>query len=592
MEKKQIKSAGGHRQRMDRKHTPTLRNWEKPNKPALRRFEPNASIAMGWGRLIFGHTFENHEALFEAMLQEAPAHRDITLYLRDPHVILSMAPDKFFLDPSHTYRLWSYDYRPDKSPPPQFSIRRVSSREDIQHISDLYLSRGMVPLDREFIDSFHPDKQRSYFEAETAGGELVGTVTGVDHSEIFDDPENGASLWCLAVDPKANTPGVGEALVRHLVEHYFTRGRNYVDLSVMHDNQEAIRLYEKLGFQRVPVFCLKQKNPINEPLFIAPRPEQQLNPYAMIIINEARRRGIGVEIMDEHLPLFQLSLGGRAICCRESLTDMTSAIAMMRCDDKRLTYQALKAQGIRVPRQYTAGEEAHNHEILERLQRVVVKPARGEQGRGISVDLRTVAELDQAIADAGRICPDVLIEEYVQGGDLRMIVIGFKFVAAAVRRPPEILGTGRHRIESLIEKYNRRRMAATGGESRVPMDEETRRCVAAEGFALDEVLPRDHSLVLRKTANLHTGGTIHDVTADVHPDLIAAARNTALALNIPVTGIDLCVPDIKGPDYHVIEANERPGLANHEPQPVAERFIDFLFPETSATTGRIDRRYG
>jgi hypothetical protein len=32
------------------------------------------------------------------------------------------------------------------------------------------------------------------------------------------------------------------------------------------------------------------------------------------------------------------------------------------------------------------------------------------------------------------------------------------------------------------------------------------------------------------------------------------------------------------PDYVFIEANERPGLANHEPQPTAERFIDLLFP--------------
>ena len=31
-------------------------------------------------------------------------------------------------------------------------------------------------------------------------------------------------------------------------------------------------------------------------------------------------------------------------------------------------------------------------------------------------------------------------------------------------------------------------------------------------------------------------------------------------------------------DYVFIEANERPGLANHEPQPTAERFIDLLFP--------------
>ena len=32
------------------------------------------------------------------------------------------------------------------------------------------------------------------------------------------------------------------------------------------------------------------------------------------------------------------------------------------------------------------------------------------------------------------------------------------------------------------------------------------------------------------------------------------------------------------PDYVFIEANERPGLANHEPRPTAERFVDLLFP--------------
>jgi len=40
------------------------------------------------------------------------------------------------------------------------------------------------------------------------------------------------------------------------------------------------------------------------------------------------------------------------------------------------------------------------------------------------------------------------------------------------------------------------------------------------------------------------------------------------------------VPAVDGPDYVFIEANERPGLANHEPQPVVERFVDLLFPET------------
>ena len=46
-------------------------------------------------------------------------------------------------------------------------------------------------------------------------------------------------------------------------------------------------------------------------------------------------------------------------------------------------------------------------------------------------------------------------------------------------------------------------------------------------------------------------------------------------------GLDLMVPDLDGDDYVVIEANEQPGLANHEPAPTVERFIDLLFPDTA-----------
>lgn len=50
-------------------------------------------------------------------------------------------------------------------------------------------------------------------------------------------------------------------------------------------------------------------------------------------------------------------------------------------------------------------------------------------------------------------------------------------------------------------------------------------------------------------------------------------------LHIPVAGIDLIVPRIEGSDYMIIEVNSRPGLDGHEPQPVAGKFIDLLFPE-------------
>ena len=74
--------------------------------------------------------------------------------------------------------------------------------------------------------------------------------------------------------------------------------------------------------------------------------------------------------------------------------------------------------------------------------------------------------------------------------------------------------------------------------------------------------------------------TTSDLPADVETALRAAAEKAARALDIPVTGLDFLVPAVDGPDYVIIEANERPGLANHEPQPTAERFIDLLFPRS------------
>ena len=368
-----------------------------------------------------------------------------------------------------------------------------------------------------------------------------------------------------------------------MAEYFIARGRSYLDLSVMHNNHEAIRLYEHLKFERINTFSVKKKNPFNEPLFIGAQPEEALNPYAKIITREAQRRGIGINVLDEEAGFFELSLGGRTITCRESLSELTTSIAMSRCDDKAVTHRILRKAGLRVPAQAEVKDTAQAEAFLIENEAVVVKPARGEQGAGISVDVRSREDLTHAIEEARQHCNTVLLEEYATGFDLRIIVIDGRVVAAAIRKPPRIKGTGRDSVRELIEKQSRRRAAATDGESRIPFDRETLRCVNDAGYDMDEVLPYAQDLTVRKTANLHTGGTLHDVTEKLHPTLRQAAVEAAAAIDIPVTGLDFIVPDPKAEDYVIIEANERPGLANHEPQPTAERFIDLLFPSTVGT---------
>jgi GNAT-family acetyltransferase (TIGR03103 family) len=544
----------------------------------------NATLDCGWGRLLFGQTFEDPGTLATALLEEGPERRDIAAYVRDPHLVLAAAPQDLFLDPSHTYRLDFSTYRASRRRTRGFAVRLLSSTIDADAVNRIYLSRSMVPVKPEFLVANRDSRTIVYLVAEDeVTGAVIGTVTGVDHRRAFGDPTGGASLWCLAVDPQATPHHVGETLVRRLAEYFIARGAQYLDLSVMHDNAQAIELYEKLGFTRIQAFTVKHKNPINEKLFVGPPPEAALNPYARIIVNEARRRGIGVEVIDAEGGIFRLTSGGRSIVCRESLSELTTSVAMSICDDKAVTRRAVERAGVSVPEQIEASSREDVACFIERHGSVVVKPARGEQGRGVAVGIDDVDQAMAAVERARSHCDRVLVERCAQGEDLRLVVIGYKLVAAAVRRPARVVGDGVTPIRELIERQSRRRAAATGGESRIPIDAETERCLRRAGYELDDVPPAGVEIAVRKTANLHTGGTIHDVTDEVHPRLVEAAVKAARAINVPVTGIDFIVKSPSEPEYVFIEANERPGLANHEPQPTAERFIDLLFPQSLPT---------
>ncbi|WP_328354084.1 N-acetylglutaminylglutamine synthetase [Mycobacterium sp. NBC_00419] len=538
-------------------------------------------LELGWGRLIFGQTFSDPDKLAGVLQQEEQGRRDICIYARESHVLVAKSPAELFIDPSHTYRRRFTDDDPAPQQPIGFSVRAVRDRTEADAMNRVYVRCGMVPAPTDLIwnNHLHADAVEYLVAVRDDDGSVVGTVTGVDHRRLFNDPEDGASLWTLAVDPTASLPGIGAALTETLAAIYRGRGRAYLDLSVAYDNDAAIGLYEKLGFQRVPVLAVKRKNAINEPLFTpASETVDDLNPYARIIADEAMRRGIHIEVLDAETGEMRLSHGGRSVITRESLSEYTSAVAMSRCDDKRLTRRIVSEAGIVVPTGRLATFDADDHAFLAEVGDVVVKPTRGEQGKGITVGVDSPEALDAALARAREHHPEVLIEQRAQGDDLRLVVIDGKVVAAAVRKPAEVVGTGRHTVQDLIETQSRRRAAATGGESHIPLDAVTEATVAEAGWRLSDVLPEGERLRVRRAANLHQGGTIHDVTAVVHPELRKVGVAAAQAIGIPVTGIDLLVADVTRDDYVFIEANERPGLANHQPQPTAAAFVDFLFP--------------
>ena len=315
-------------------------------------------------------------------------------------------------------------------------------------------------------------------------------MTGVDHVEAFNDPESGASLWCLAVDPQTNAPGVGEALVRHLHRALSSpEGRSLCGpVGDARQSPKPSRLYEKIGFQPGPgISASSAKTPSTKNSSPFRRsPEEDLNPYARIIIDEARRRGIGAQrCIDVENSYFQLVYRrSRHRMPRIALTELTSAIAMCRCDDKRLTHGVLaKTEGLRVPFQTTPERVADPAALFEDFDALGGQTGpRRAGGNGVSVGIRDPGRTWNEAIEAGTdgMHRMYVIEEMVDGEDLqRSLSSDYEVVAAA--DPP---AAGNHRATAATasrrssRKYNRRRAAATGGECRLPVDDETRRCLA------------------------------------------------------------------------------------------------------------------
>lgn len=298
-----------------------------------------------------------------------------------------------------------------------------------------------------------------------------------------------------------------------------------------------------------------------------------------MITNAARRRGIGIEVIDAAVPIFVLKRGARAVRCYNALTDRVGAVSFQLANDKRLANQFLAKYGFPVPKQIKLGEFSAARIFLEQCKSVVVKPCREWGGRGISVAVKTAVDLRRAIARAKKFGEDVLLEQFVEGVDRRVIVVDGRFAAAIQRDPAFVIGNGRDAIRKLIRRKNTRARRADPGY-KIPLDGETRRNLLSFGLDYDTIPRKGKKIQVRRTSNYHTGGVVTEITGTVGEDLVREARKISRLFGIPVLGVDFLV-NAKTARHWVIEVSSDPAVSPPEGEKVARYFLDYLFPETA-----------
>ncbi len=318
--------------------------------------------------------------------------------------------------------------------------------------------------------------------------------------------------------------------------------------------------------------------------------DERLGPSTGEIVQAARARGIPYRRLTTG-SLVQLGWGSRQRRIQAAEIDATSAVSEQIAQDKELTKQLLSDAGIPVPQGVAVETIEQARDAMQRLGgAVVVKPRDGNQGKGVSVNVRTREQLETAWAGALEFSDDLLIERYIPGSDFRLLVIGGRLVAAARRDPPAVLGDGLHTIAELVEEINRDPRRSDGHATaltRVTLDALACARLAALGLSPASIPAAGVRVVLRHNANLSTGGSATDVTDDVHPQVAARAVEAARTVGLDICGVDVVCENISRPLEEqgggIVEVNAAPGLRMHiapsygKPRAIGEAVIGAMF---------------
>ncbi|HYE96632.1 MAG TPA: cyanophycin synthetase [Rubricoccaceae bacterium] len=327
--------------------------------------------------------------------------------------------------------------------------------------------------------------------------------------------------------------------------------------------------------------------------FIRSAQRRAFGPSTQSLLDAADRRDIPWLRLNEY-SLVQFGHGKYQKRIQATITSETRHIAVSLASDKEETRNLLADLGLPVPAQQLVYSEEGAVEAAERIgYPVVVKPLNANHGRGISINLATPEQVRAAVAVArehgtGR---GVLVEQFVQGFDHRMLVINGALVAVAKRVPGHVVGDGRHTIEQLVEIINADPRRGVGHEkvlTKLAFDAQAGRLMEQAGYTRETVLPEGEVFYLRSTANLSTGGTSVDLTDVVHPDNRDMAIRAVEAIGLDVGGVDFLTTDITR-SYHdvggaIVEVNAAPGFRMHvapsegTPRDVAGPVMDMLFP--------------
>jgi len=304
--------------------------------------------------------------------------------------------------------------------------------------------------------------------------------------------------------------------------------------------------------------------------------DEELELSTQVLIAEARRRGVEVEILDAADNFIALRRDGRVEYVKQATrTSADTYISALLMENKEVTKTVLRAAGLKVPagRKYRQLELALADRPAHGGRRIVVKPNSTNFGEGVAIlgPDASQEEYRAAIEAAFALDASVLVEEFVAGREFRFLVIGGATRAILHRIPANVRGDGRATIRELVEEKNRHPYRGEGYRKpleRIQLGPVETDFLAGQGLSPASVPGAGTMVFLRKNSNISTGGDSIDFTDTMPAVYQRLAEQATAAVGATICGLDMIIPDVAATgieaDYSVLELNFNPALHIHD----------------------------
>ena len=316
--------------------------------------------------------------------------------------------------------------------------------------------------------------------------------------------------------------------------------------------------------------------------------------------NEVNKFKIEMTVLENKF--LQLRKGNMVHNILDSYTDFDGRASLDIAGDKVLCGSILKKAGIPVPSYVVLNSGDYKNAIAFKKRindgPIVIKPARNTgDSRGVVIKPETFFSIWLAVNYAGIYGKEIIVEEYFDGINYRLLFCNGNFLAASSRIPAFVVGDGVHAVRKLIEYENKDRLE--NGKYlkydpttrpilyKIPITKSLVNCIKKQGYGLNSVPVKDAIIRLQEICHWLYGGQYFDVTDIILPKLINISQKAVELIGIKLAGVDVIAQDIRNPregTYIINEINTTPGLLVHyevqnqdKMRPVCREILKMMF---------------